>query len=209
MRLLLVFALALSGCATLNPRVRYSGFGEADPARDREALKRYLSTRDTPPPAASSVKVLVDTIPEGLEIKEGSIQVSDGYEHQVLGKFTAASGPGMYLSLLWFADYTSGFHKGYCYPQVPLTWVTLGMWGILVPLAFPCWGSFTIDKTDMIGHLKALGAAAGGNMVITGFATTQDQDSVFMATGFIIRADPRTLESGKHRPQKVAPPNQI
>src|SRR4051812_43425054 len=137
-RLVLVLCAVLSGgCATVansaHP-VTFTTFGDAETInqRQKDVLERFKALREHPPAdKLAQVKVLQNAMPDGIEVKDGTISVKDGYPHVVLGKFTLTAN---FASTLWFADYNPTWRKGYCYPQVPLTWVTLGLWQIFVPL---------------------------------------------------------------------------
>jgi hypothetical protein len=201
---LLALLAALTGCATLNPRVTYSGFGEADPVAEAGLLQKYRDSRaDAPSEAAAKVKVLVDTIPEGIEFKDGHIAVSDGYKHRIIGKFSLTQGIGaLYIGNFWFADYASGGRKALCYPQVVLTWVTLGLW-MLVPTSYFCWGDIGNSKVELIDHVKKLTATAGGNVAVIGFVPGVDPEMSQGAGGIILEVDPESLKSDKLKKQSI------
>jgi hypothetical protein len=89
------------GCARIEPRVSYSSFGEASLDHDEEVMESYreVSTNE-------AVKVLIDTLPVGINLEDGAIKVEEGYGHRLVGKFTvsARSEQGSFLALFGFAD---------------------------------------------------------------------------------------------------------
>lgn len=188
--LLATVALGLaSGCGAIRPVVSYSAFGDADPEGDDAVVAGAENGEDVP---KGDVRVLVDQIPEGLELSDGKITVLDGYDHQLVGKFKAV--PQLtqhgFLALFSFADYEAGWRKGYCYPQTVLNYLTLTMWSYLVPLAYPCWGDARTDKASVVRYARRVAKAAGGNLVIMSYVEIRD----FVAgLGYILVADPRML----------------
>lgn len=204
-RLLLVLSmpLLLCHCATLRPKPQYTAFGEADPAGDQQVIDRYKALMDSNDESAGqSVKVLVDTVPEGIELKEGLIKVADGYNHEIVGKFALVPQVG---TPMWFSEYESTPRKAICWPQVPLVWVTLTLW-LVVPTSWVCYGSSVTSKPEFISYVKRLGAAAGGNMVILSMVANQDE--VASGTGFILKLDPAMLDP-KRRPPDAPPAQSI
>jgi hypothetical protein len=199
-------ALLLCNCAAINPSMKYQSFGEVDVQRERDVLSKYRELRDTSEGSAAKpeVKVLVDTMPEGLELKDGILTVTDGYSHEIVGKFTLGPGRGAGVTgVLWFADYKSVAHKVACYPQVLLTWVTMGIW-FLSPTSYVCWGNTLMEKEELIDHLKVIARSAGGDLVMTSISS-YEPETAYGASGFIIKRDPN---SQKSRPQKLAPSHQ-
>lgn len=116
MRSTLLFLLVcLGGCAA-TPHVLFTSFGRANPAGDAEIVSTFKSDRallvkTAKDPearvtlkngrevtmrefaqkrieATQRVEVLVDTIPAGLELREGSAVVSDGSGLVLLGRFS-------------------------------------------------------------------------------------------------------------------------
>ena len=191
----LVGCLSASGCAAVRPKVDYEAFGHADPDSDDAVVERYNSR---PPPASSKppeVMVLVDTIPEGIDVKDGKVTVKNGYDHELLGKFMLVRGNGGGITALYmFSDYEASWQKGYCYPQVVLNYATLTLWSLLAPTAYPCWGDNHLTKKDAVLEAKHVAAAAGGDLVVLGYGGagfTGDRNDVVGAAGFIFRKDPR------------------
>jgi hypothetical protein len=209
--LALLLNLASIGCGSIRPHVVYTSFGPADPEKDEAVVKGF--EQQSHRTGDDDVVVLVDTIPEGVEIGLGTITIKDGYHHQLIGKFGVNPGfGGGPLSLYWFADYETGWRKAYCYPQVVLNWLTLSLW-MVVPLSYVCDGDASLTKAAVIRHMKALARSAGGDLVLmgwTGAGLESDPNVVWGAGGFILRADPR-LKSGKlpATPADLAAPKKL
>ena len=184
-----LLALFLCNCATLRTQLRYSGFGEADFSRDRAVTERFKDSRDEPAP---QVKVLVDTVPEGLSVKDGLLRVEEGYSHEILGKFSLLP-QNPVISIYAFADYEDGWRKVLCYPQIPLVWLTLSIWP-LVPTFYPCYGSVTQRREKLLDDVKRITQAAQGDVAIVSFGLSPnlDPEEAFGAAGYILRLDPRT-----------------
>lgn len=104
-RLILVAALLLGGCLAPKPSVMYTSFGEARLAADKQVVDRYIADYERRHPETTApsgyptqapskpdveqvrqVKVLVDTLPEGIELKDGSIRSDAGSSHVILGR---------------------------------------------------------------------------------------------------------------------------
>lgn len=83
MRMLaLIPVLALSACGFTRTYTRY---GDADPGADRNVLKQWSETQT----ATDGVRVLIDTVPEGISAGEAGLSVLPGYGHMIIGKFSS------------------------------------------------------------------------------------------------------------------------
>lgn len=191
-------ALALCHCAGIRPSLNYSGFGEADPEKDERVIAKHREATLAPSRSAAAIDgvvVLIDTVPQGIEVEDGKIQVAEGYAHRLVGKFVLSPGSGWgFTALFHFSDYENSWRKPYCYPQVVLNFATLAMWGSLVPLSYPCWGDPSMTKQDVVREAKALAGAADGDLVILGYIGAGyqgDPNQVIGAAGYVLRADPR------------------
>jgi hypothetical protein len=197
---ILVLVHSFAGCANVRPRTTYSAIGSADPAREREIVDGYAKQ-----PVTSEVNVFIDSLPPGVTVANGEIQIDPNYQHRLIGRFTMAGGHGKGLSALRrFPNYRAGWKKGYCYPQTVLTYMTLFIWSLLPP-AYPCYGSATVAKEHLVGDMKALASAAGGNLVVAGYTEASDTDAAG-ATGFILVLDPRTRGQAAGTVQVAPPP---
>jgi hypothetical protein len=200
--LALVLQLASVGCATVHPKITYQGFGEADPEGDHRVMENYRKSRETKV-SKQEVRVLVDTLPEGLVLEGKTLKTQDGYQHNVLGKFAVSpKGPVGPWGLLVFPDYRQSWRKGYCYWQAPLGWLTIGIWPFFVPLAYPCWPTPVTGARRVLSAVRNLVKSAGGDMAVIGYI--RHDGRIFGATGFAIRIDPRMRgKKLKTRPTKL------
>ncbi len=197
----LACVLLLGGCAQINSKVEYTGLGVADPASDDQIAQDYKQRIHREPKEVQDVVVLVDTLPEGFKYDDGVLSVADGFDHDVIGKFRFRMGTASFYFLAWFLDYEDGWRKGLCYPQVPLEWVSMGIWSA-VPSSYPCHpGPRT--KAGLVGEAKVLAAAAGGDGVIMGYNSVK-QAKALGAEGFIVVLDPEVRgKDMKTEPMKL------
>ncbi|MGA9523300.1 MAG: hypothetical protein WBV82_17665 [Myxococcaceae bacterium] len=197
---LITFALGVagSGCATMHPRAHAEGFqfeafGDATEARQQAKTFRTTLQKEVqelePEQLAEvqrDVKVLERSFPTGVGVKDGVIAASAESGYEVVGtfKFNPDSGTSF-----WFADYSSVGRKIYCYPQVPLTWVTLGLWQIFVPLSYPCMAPARIPLEEAYGLVRQAATAAGANTaIITDVRKAEDaEENVFRLEGIFLR----------------------
>jgi hypothetical protein len=137
--------------------------------------------------SASPVMVLDETVPPGVVIHGDVVSVEDGYPLAIVGRydfFGPQGGP-------WtFSDYKSTGRKALCYWQTPLTWVTLGLWALVVPISYPCWTE-NLTQDERVAQIRLVAMAAGGNLVVT-FPHSGG------ARGLILRASPEYLERLSH-----------
>ncbi|NLE85400.1 MAG: hypothetical protein GX607_03270 [Myxococcales bacterium] len=182
--LIVASTIAAVGCGTLHRGAKFTSVGAADPRADAQVKDRFNEARGEPLSAdAERVVVLIDTVPDGISLKDGVLRVEEGYEHQVIGKFELTPEHG------FFPPYREGWRKGFCHPQQVLIIGTLFMWAI-VPTYYPCWPKTGVPKADMVDYFKMIGHAAGGDMVIASY-NAEDQDTAAEGVGFVIKSDPR------------------
>lgn len=75
----------------------YQSFGDANPTKD-ELIKGKFGRGLAKVPDAK-VRVLIETLPEGITVGESGLSVQDGYEHQILGKFSFTNRDPAYSSM--------------------------------------------------------------------------------------------------------------
>ncbi|MEW5742987.1 MAG: hypothetical protein AB1938_28990 [Myxococcota bacterium] len=188
-----IFGTLSTGCAALTPRpTSYTAFGEADPARDKSVLDGFDKLSEAPQSSRPEVKVLVDTLPVGVDVKDGTITVENGAPYELVGKFAIGTKGG------FFPDYKDGWRKGLCYPQQPLMAVTLLIWAA-VPTYWPCFASGTMSRADAIEAAKTLAWSAGANLVLLSYAGQGDE--VGGSVGFLLKTDLSAFDPRQVRPK--------
>jgi hypothetical protein len=191
----LVFAFALAsgsfGCASLTFLPTIQSIGEY-----KNTQKFADLAEDMPANSAEDVKVLIQALPEGMELKDGQI-VFDHERYEMLGKVTAEwKNPTGVNMGLWFYDYKhdESWRTGYCAWQVPLSWVTLTLWAWLMPTYYPCrvgGGTEEERRADIVETLQRATKALGGNLVVVAgfggvdFVTVNARTGVVVATSSV------------------------
>ena len=165
--LALLVTLSTTACAssTFSPGATFHG-------TPRSALEVVKTADAMDEKTASDVEVLVGQLPEGVAVEGGAVRV-DPARYELLGTVTAKSNGVVDFVNFWFYPYAEdeAWRKGFCYWQVPLTWVTLT---IVSPLAYPCkvidGGSSAAaveGRKDKIMHtLRRATKAMGGDLLI-------------------------------------------
>lgn len=170
--LLAAIALLATGCAsvTFAPKVESVG--------DYKDMRAYAkATEDVKPTEAKDVRVIMGALPEGMRAHDGVLEV-DHERYEVLGKVSADLNNPLAANMgVWVYDYKpeERWRLGYCAWQVPLTWVTLGLWAWVSPLHYPCKAPLGDDeerKQEIISTLQRATKALGGNMVVVGVGGT-------------------------------------
>lgn len=195
------FLMLSSGCASVYMRASFHHIGEADPTIDQRVKDEYEAQYTQPYQGQENIKVLVNSIPEGLSWSDGLISNKEGYQHQILGSFSLGASWGA------FPDYKQSWRKYVCYWQEPLVWVTLAVW-YLVPTYYPCYTTSMRPKEEIIAEVKRLTGIAGGDLAVIqyGGVDPEEPSLASSAGGFIIKLDPRLKREGyKTIQQKMDP----
>jgi hypothetical protein len=165
--LLAVSALS-AGCASQSYHVRIDVPGEY-----RDTTATVEAAEDMPAAKAQDVRVLLGTLPPGLEVHEGNVVVTDPSRVQLLG-FVGADAKNGGLAPFSFYNYPEdeAWRRPYCYAQAPLTWITAMLWSVL-PFDYPCWVAETEAPADVgarkrriVQTLQRATKALGGNAVV-------------------------------------------
>lgn len=198
--MLCLAALPLVGCASLSFKPGVQSIGEY---RDTSAVAEKADAMAVAD--AADVKVLLEALPDGMSIKDNDIQF-DSSRYDLLGKVSAQYNyPGWAALGMWFYDYNEDekWRSGLCSWQVPLSWLTIGMWAVLSPLAYPCKpaaGSDEARRAHIVQALQKATKALGGNLVVVaGFGGLNFIHGA-SGLGYAFRV--------KHGPSAV-PPNQV
>lgn len=185
---LVTLLACLGACAPLRSEPSFQRTGNADPSSDRGVIARFEGSSTDQEPRA---RVFLDAIPEGIAAQNGALVVIPGYAHQVIGTFTLGPQDGTFwMWLARFFDYEDGWRRGLCYPQVPLEWVSLGLW-TAVPTSYACHPTASRDKVNIVRDVKLLAVAAGADGALMSYLGTA-KDEARGATGVFVRLDPRT-----------------
>jgi len=173
----LALAFVTTGCAsvTFSPKVESVG--------DYKDLRAYAkATEDVKPAEAKDVRVIMGALPEGMRAHDGVLEV-DTERYEILGKVSADLNNPLAANMgIWIYDYKpeERWRVGYCAWQVPLTWVTLGLWAWVSPLHYPCKAPMGDDeerKQEIVATLQRATKALGGNMVVVGVGGTTVVDT--------------------------------
>jgi hypothetical protein len=148
--MLAMIAAGSLGCARLQYR-----------AEHKQAIKDTTSQRHRGDiyfdKALGRVEIVTQLEPTGFSYDKVAMRMNAGAEsgHEVL-QYISIEFPTMEnpARVLWFGDYAphQRWRRGLCYWQVPIMWVTLGIWH-LVPVYYPC--------IPAIWHTGALREVAG------------------------------------------------
>ncbi|HYV47893.1 MAG TPA: hypothetical protein VFA20_23700 [Myxococcaceae bacterium] len=141
----------------------------------RECLPAPVGAAPAPPspPAPAPVKVLVDSIPEGIDITNGKIQVADGKGLVLVGRMKWEV-PSTDISLASDMDVVNGRY-GYVYRR---------------------------KKAEIVDELKYLARAASANLVLITFIDERT-DTAHGAVGLLFHVDLNALDTSKNRLGKV------
>lgn len=191
-----LLAFGLTGCASLHPRAQLKGSsvtfygesGEVETARKNHevSLKGTLSTLEENAALAKlakNVTVLEKTLPPGVEVNGNVISTKPDSGLTVVGTIDVSPARA---TPLWFSDYQGAGRKVACYWQTPLTWVSLGLWALLVPTSYPCWGT-ELAVDEGYGLLRASAEAAGADVVVL-TEIWKSEEKFFSAKGYLLRS---------------------
>jgi hypothetical protein len=187
--LALLFCLPSLGCASLSFRAGVQSVGEY---KNTSAVVE--KAEDIPADGAQDVKVLIETLPEGMGLKNGEL----GYDHaryEMLAKVSAEYRDPSLVNLgFWFYHYgqKDSWRTGLCAWQVPLSWVTLTMWSWFVPTYYPCRvgrGEEEDRRAAIVDTLQRATKALGGNLVIVAGFGGVDFITYNGRTGVILNAN--------------------
>lgn len=182
MRLGLIIAVMLLGCATKRYKTEITYFGDVDLDKNRLTAERAKELPWRPEPDYN-VRVVQGKLPEGLSISENGskIVVSSSHEKEfeVLGLVKSSRDMDFVRDYFWYAplhEKHAGFRTDYCKAQAPLKAITLGLW-FFVPLYYPCFPTYPSDE-NMGNHVQELKRAAylmGANLLV--LAQVSDRES--------------------------------
>jgi hypothetical protein len=176
------------GCASLAFKPEIQSVGEY---KNTSAISQQAG--DMPNDSAADIKVLVETLPEGMSVKEGQL-IFDHERFEMLGKVSADYRDPSGINLgWWFYHYQDkdSWRNGLCAWQVPLSWVTLSMWAWFVPTYYPCrvhFGEEDERRASIIETMQRATKALGGNLVIVSGFGGIDFITVNGRSGVVVNA---------------------
>lgn len=187
-----------TGCASYHFVAEGAAVGASGPDGDITDAAASMSEEE-----AEDVHILIGRLPEGMHIVEERLVV-DAKRYEILGAVRAVPEGTIAANLgIWFYDYNEGedWRDGYCAWQVPLSWLTLGLWAFVTPFHYPCKitsGQSDPRRDNILRALRRGTKALGGNLVVvTGIGdlvtvrvdTGQvvDHEQAFIGTGIAVR----------------------
>jgi hypothetical protein len=197
--------IVLSGCGFVAPAVKFRSV-EVRPMDDERVVDDFKNHRSSP--VYGDVTV-VESNPDNtdLDVVDGTLRRYRGQDVQMIGTFELA---GEIHSPFYPSDYLAFPRKIICWPQVPLTWLTIGIW-MIVPTSYACWSKTPVDRDHWIAWVKQMVDSAGGNLAVVTFGPKKD--SIDEAKGYIVRVvapnapAPAANPSGLPPPAPTASPN--
>ena len=202
---LVLLALCCIGCARLVPTVEYRKIGKVDPAQEARTTEEILDSMRLHETTPEQVGVVLDLMPPGLHEQGNTLVVEPGYQHEVVGRVTVKGRKGTFFFLARFLEYRDLWRKALCYWQVPLEWVSLGLWS-LVPLSYPCHASGSpLTREEAIEDLRNAALPTGADLAIV-LTPRGRGDDVKEMSAWLIRLDRRAHEVLAPPPVDDTPP---
>lgn len=187
---LTLIAIVAAGCARVVPGVIYRKVGKVDPEQEATTSEQMMDSIRQHQTTADQVDVVLDLMPPGLREAGDKLVIEPGYEHEVIGRVTVQGRKAPFFFLARFIDYRDVWRKALCYWQVPLEWLTLGIWSI-VPLSYPCHASgATLTREEAIEDLRNAALPAGADLAIV-FTGRARADDVKQMSAWLVRLDKR------------------
>lgn len=168
----------LSGCGYVAPAVKFRS-AEVRPMDDDRVMDDFKNHRASP--VYGDVTVVEHDETAGLEVVDGTLKRYRGQDIQLIGEFQL---DGEIHSPFYPSDYLALPRKIICWPQVPLTWLTIGIW-MIVPTSWACWSKTPVDRDHWIAWVKQLVDSAGGNLGVVTFGPRKD--SIDIAKGYVVK----------------------
>jgi hypothetical protein len=174
----LAWLIALSGCASVGPNAFFRS-ATANPEHDNRVMDDFTVHRNNP--TYGDVTVVEENGKEKLELIDGSAGKFRGADIEIIGTFELK--PTSH-SPFAFTDYSAVPRKVICWPQVPLTWITLGIW-LAVPTSYFCWSKTPGTREKWLAWVKQMVDSAGGDIGVVTFIGPPD--NIDWAKGYIVR----------------------
>lgn len=178
---LLVFGVVLTGCGFVAPSVKFKSVA-TNPMNDGRVVDDFENHRSNP--VYQDVAVIENDETSGLEVVDGTVKSYRGSDVEVLGTFELE---GAVHSPFYPSDYLAIPRKIICWPQVPLTWLTLGIW-LIVPTSYACWSKTPTDREHWLAWVKQVVDSAGGTLGVVTFGPRKD--NIDVAKGYVVKVKP-------------------
>jgi hypothetical protein len=193
-----VVLLSASACGYVAPAVKFRSV-DVRPMDDDRVIGDFKAHRSDPV-FGDVLVVEEDDSSGGLDVVDGKLSHFRGQDVELVGSFELT---GEVHSPFYPSDYTALPRKIICWPQVPLMWLSLGIWTI-VPLSYGCWSKTPVDRDHWIAWVKQLVDSAGGTLGVVTFGPKKD--SIDTAKGYVVRMKPAM--AAPQPPQPVPVPVQ-
>ncbi len=176
-------AAVCSACAAVAPSAKFRS-NEVKPMDDERVVDDFENHRSNP--VYGDVTVVENDEGAGLEVVDGTLKKFRGQDIEVVGTFEMR---GELHGPFYPSDYLGVGRKIFCWPQVPLAWVTVGLW-LIIPTSYFCYGKTPVDRDHWIGWVKQIVDSAGGNLGVVTFGPRKD--SIDTAKGYVLKVvDPK------------------
>ncbi len=176
--MLAVAVLCGTACGYVAPSVKFRS-AEVRPMDDDRVMDDFENHRSNP--VYGDVTVVENDENAGLDVVDGTLKRYRGQDIEIVGTFELL---GAVHSPFYPSDYLALPRKIICWPQVPLAWLTLGIW-LIVPTSYACWSKTPTDRDHWIAWVKQMVDSAGGNLGVVTFGPRKD--SIDTAKGYIVR----------------------
>lgn len=198
----LVLTLAVgalgSACVHVAPAAKFRS-NEVKPMDDERVVDDFENHRADP--VFGDVVVVENDETAGLDVVDGTLKKFRGQDIEIVGTFEMV---GEFHSPFYPSDYLSLGRKIYCWPQVVLTWVTVGIW-LAIPFSYGCWGKTPVDRDHWIAWTKQMVDSAGGNLGVVTFGPKKND--IDTAKGYVLKVvDPKAPLPEKPAPVEAQPP---
>jgi len=159
-----------SACATIRlpQEARVNVFGEARAGQNALLSESAASAGPSP-----SVEIISGRVPTGIDLRGNEIAIRPNYRdrYEVLGTVAVTPGSTGFRNFFWTNAVDQTWAKVLCYPQAPLKLATLGIWGVISPLNWPCIytkrpAQEAMDDAQRFAALRRAANVMGGNLVL-------------------------------------------
>jgi len=174
----LLVAVLGAACVHVAPSGKFRS-NEVKPMDDERVVDDFENHRARP--VFGDVTVVENDENAGLDVVDGTLKKFRGQDIEVIGTFEMR---GETHGPFYPSDYLNVGRKIFCWPQVPLAWLTLGIW-LIIPTSYFCYGQTPVDRDHWIAWVKQMVDSAGGNLGVVTFSPTRERIDV--AKGYVLK----------------------